>query len=56
MKILNISTSNFEYTGVTVVLLSYYENINNSDIRLDYVVPNKVENDLKKKITRSFIK
>lgn len=52
MKILNITTSNLEYTGVAMVLLSYYEYINDSDIILDYVVPNKVEENLKDRITK----
>ena len=51
MKILNIMTSYLDYNGIGTSLLNYYKNINNLDIQMDYLVPNKVELELKKEFT-----
>ncbi|MBQ6285179.1 MAG: glycosyltransferase [Bacilli bacterium] len=51
MKVLNILTSRLNYNGIGMSLLNYYNNINNKDIQLDYLVPNVVEDKLKKQFT-----
>ena len=52
MKILNIMTSDLNYNGVATVLLNYYNYIDCKDIQLDYLVPNKVDKELKEIFTR----
>jgi len=51
LKVLNILTSRLNYNGIGMSLLNYYNNINNKDIQLDYLVPNIVDNKLKKQFT-----
>ena len=51
MKILNIMTSYLDYNGIGTSLLNYYKNINNQDIQMDYLVPNKVDSKLKEEFT-----
>lgn len=51
MKILNISTSRLNYNGVGIVLLNYYQNINNPDIILDYLSPDIMDQNFKREIT-----
>ncbi len=51
MKILMILTSKFHNTGITKVIMNYYnELIKNIDIQIDFVVPNKVDTELAKPI------
>ena len=54
MKVLNIMTSNLNYNGIGMSILNYYNHIDNPNIQMDYLVPNKVNDDLKKKIERLF--
>ena len=52
MKVLNILTSNLDYNGIAMSLLNYYRNIDESKVQLDYLVPNKVDKNLKKEFTK----
>ena len=47
MKVLMIFTSKFHYTGITKVVLNYYEQlIKKEDITIDFVVPNEIDEKL----------
>lgn len=50
MKVLNISTSSLSHNGIGMFLINYFNNMNDSSIKKDYVVPNKVEEKLKKNL------
>lgn len=52
MKVVNIMTSNLNYNGIGMSLLNYYDNISSDNIQMDYIVPNKVDNNLKKEFTK----
>lgn len=45
-KVLVISTINFEFNGITNVILNYHRNINKEKIQYDYVVINKVSKEI----------
>lgn len=47
MKILIIATTKFELDGITNVILNYYRAMDKSDVKIDFVVPNFVNNDLR---------
>ena len=51
MKVLNIMTNALHYNGIGMSLLNYYKNINPTKIRMDFLVHNIVEEDLKKEFT-----
>ena len=51
MKILMIFTSKFHYTGITKVVMNYYEQlIKNESVLIDFVVPNEIDDKLKNSI------
>lgn len=51
MKILMVFTSKFHNTGITKVVMNYYnELVKNKDLQIDFVVPNKVDSELAKPI------
>ena len=51
MKVLNIMTSALHYNGIGMSLLNYYRNIDSSIIQMDFLVPNLIEENLKKEFT-----
>ena len=53
IKVLNIMTSNLHYNGIGMSLLNYYNNIDFNKIQMDYLVPNIVEDSLKKEFTKN---
>ena len=51
MKVLMVFTSKFHYTGITKVVMNYYEQLKkNDDIIIDFVVPNEIDEKLKESI------
>lgn len=51
MKVLNIMTSALHYNGIGMSLLNYYNNIDTKKIQMDFLVPNVVEEGLKRDFT-----
>jgi glycosyltransferase involved in cell wall biosynthesis len=50
IKVLIISTTNFDLDGITNVIMNYYRFMDKSNMQIDFVVPNDVEDSLKKEI------
>ena len=50
MRILIIATTKFDVDGITNVIMNYYRAIDKSDMQIDFVVINKVNNNLKNEI------
>lgn len=51
MKVLMVFTSRFHYTGITKVVMNYYDQlIKDENIKIDFVVPNDIDEKLQEKI------
>jgi len=48
LKILQINTVPFKRDGIVAVILNYAKNMNKSNLQIDFVAMNEMENDLKK--------
>lgn len=46
IKVLIVATTKLELDGITNVILNYYRSIDKSDMKIDFVVPNELRNDL----------
>lgn len=47
MKVLIIATTYFELDGITNVILNYFRAMDQSDMKIDFVLPNDISNDLR---------
>lgn len=47
MKLLIIATTYFELDGITNVILNYFRAMDQSDMTIDFVIPNDISNDLR---------
>lgn len=50
MKILTIVTTKFDISGITNSVMNYYRYMDKSDMKIDFLVPNKVSNRLRDEI------
>lgn len=50
MKVLNIMTSSLTYNGISMSIMNYFRNIDNSKVQMDFVVPNIVDKEIKEEI------
>ena len=50
MKILVVNTVRFRLNGITSVILNYYRNIDKSDLQIDFVVPNEIDNEYRNEL------
>lgn len=50
IKLLIIATTRFELDGITNVILNYYRSLDKSDMKIDFVVPNDMTEELKQEI------
>lgn len=50
IKVLVISTVRFLLNGITSVILNYYRNMDRSDMKIDFVVPNEISMDYRREL------
>ena len=48
IKVLTIVTSHFDTGGITKIILNYYKNLNKKEFKMDFVVTNKLPENIKK--------
>ncbi|MFU0826084.1 MAG: glycosyltransferase [Lachnoclostridium sp.] len=53
MKLLIVTTTVFELDGITNTVMNYYLNLDKTNLQIDFAVPNKVTDRLKKPITEN---
>lgn len=53
MKLLIVTTTKFDLNGITNVVMNYYRAMDKSDMLIDFVVPNEVNESLKEEIKRN---
>jgi len=47
MKLLIVVTTHFELDGITNTVMNYYVNMDKTDMQVDFIVPNKLNERLK---------
>ena len=51
IKLLIIATTRFDLDGITNVILNYYRTMDKSNMKIDFVIPNKIRKDLEEELT-----